>query len=120
MLLAAGRPPALTAADTHPPPSPLGCQAVPGLRISFTYLCKCETVLDTFDATAKVPDTLGSLEGNTKGPGTTSSATPQTADAETKAPQTADAESTAPQTADAQGIFFFSWAPACPAFPQPM
>ena len=38
VLLAAGRPPALTAADTHPPPSPHGCQAVPGLRISFTYL----------------------------------------------------------------------------------
>ena len=34
---------------------------------------KCETVLDTLDATAKVPDTLGSLEGNTKGPDTTSS-----------------------------------------------
>ena len=27
----------------------------------------------TLDATAKVPDTLGSLEGNTKGPGTASS-----------------------------------------------
>ena len=34
---------------------------------------KCETVFDTLMRPQKFPDTLGSLEGNTEGPGTTSS-----------------------------------------------
>ena len=57
----------------------LGLECVPNFELLPLQNADCGTcsvslrVWGWLDATAKVPDTLGSLEGNTEGPGTTSS-----------------------------------------------
>ena len=56
------------------PVSLQGKTEIPGVsREVPCSVLKCETVLDTLDETAKVRRHAGCLEGNTEGPGTTSS-----------------------------------------------